>query len=588
MLSNKASVALYKEDRDSSYRITIYMGIEADSGPDDGMVLMSSVNDLYTYFNSYTTSDSYRMAEFCLLCGFNVVGQRVNTVTGPSSARKFIMNGQSFFFCPRQGVDYTEDFINPFNPVLNEEDALYSLVLSFDETVSDNAFVNNNFMLIAPRLVYDQYGNTSAESVTVMVLAGCGVIDDEIYNRFTLNELVSVYRLTSELTYAQFKQQVLAFLQERCNFTIEEVEGTTSSYLLISQTNISEVVAENCFLMSDVDEETLLANFSQSEIGLNDNYCRLYDSYKVATVYSKYPTCIDDIEVEIVLSDGYYYVYVSKFDSEGTVILSENFQYLQRNIEYLSNDSEFVEIEVHDSSADLSGTYTLKGQERIDELRDFSDSIDEVNGQSAFIVDIAVDNNDDTSLARRQQYISDLKVYFPNSLIFTDLGGLEDLEQVVQVGPDVTWMETGETMRGFSYLLYLLPSYHQAQDEDLITLSPSDDFSEDDCQNLIKETDYGVVILSAKTQLKTVFPLKSLLSVICMENIITQDSFTTESAFNSLVQSAMSTVNSYLGTSSVVEVKSYKNTRGRVTAQLTVSVDKYIISSFRVEATVTW
>lgn len=590
MINSKAVVQLVYEEGAPDYSLTLYMGIKSDTGTEEPQ-LLESVNDLYRYYNTYNVTPSYSMAEFCLLRGYRVQAQRVNTITGVASCRKFISNsGVSAYFAPRQGKDYGEDSRH-FSPYISPEYAVYSQILTFHEPdiIDDNSIIDEDFLMLVPRQVFQ--ANQAFEEVSVIsALANWNWNPDsegqttdhkDLNSSYTVDSFTTVYLNQNELRYGNFKDTILQFLESNCNMEIEQIEGT-DSYLVISTTNISDFTIRSPYIAGQTEE---LVTVQSSDIGLNDNYCYLYDDYKVATIYSKVPSSIDDTTVDITSSDGYYYVNVYKYLSDGSPALSENFQYSTdptsaRYITNLSVDSNLVEIEIHNSGKDVTGTYNLIGQEELSQDTDFIDSLSGEIGGSDLFIDICVDNNDEE---RREDYLTKLREVFPTSLILTDYS-IDDMTQIVQVGPEVTWLNTGETMRGYTFLLDILPEDSMARETSALKVETSDD----SYQNTVTDTDYGVELIGVTTQLNSVFPIKSLLSVLAMENYILSSSITSESEFRELVSTAQITVNDYLLTNTQLEVR-YVNVSGRrLTAGLNARVDTFIVYNFKITATLLW
>lgn len=590
MLNSKAVVQLVYDSGVTGYAPTIYMGIKSDSGSSEP-VLLESPNDLYRYFNTYDVTPSYLMAEFCLLRGYRVLAHRVNTLTGASSCRKFIVgSGEYLYFAPRQGRDYDSESRH-FNPLISPDYAVYSQIITFDEpSISDNnAIIDEDFLLLVPRQVFQ--ANQGYEEVPVIsALAnwnwnpkseGVSANHKDLSDSYVIDSFTTVYLGQNELRYGNFRDTVLQFLESTCNMEVEQIEGT-NSYLVTSTTNISDFTVHSPYISGK--SEVLLTSES-SDIGLNDNYCYLYNDSKIATIYSKVPSSINDISVDITSSDGYYYVSVYKYSLDGSPLMSESFQYSSdpNSVNYIDNlsvDSNLVEIEVHDNSQDLSGKYNLEGQENIVQSTDFIDSVSgEVGGTDTF-VDICVDNNDED---QREEYLLKLREVFSNSLILTDYQ-IEDMTQIVQIGPEVTWLDSGETMRGLTYLLDILPKDSMSRESTSLRVEETTN----SYLNTIMDTDYGVQLMGVTAQLNSIFPIKSLLSVLAMENYILSSSITSEQEFIDLVSIAQNTVNDYLSTDSQLEVQNVSIGGRRLTASLNARVDAFTVYNFKITATLLW
>ena len=569
------------------YSLTIYMGIQADSGPDD-FQLLEDVNDLYMYFNTYNRSDSYNMAEFCLLHGYRVLAHKVNVITGPASCRKFIVGDQSFFFSPRQGVDYSEAPPSPFNPYSNPEKAVYSQIVTFHDTElpATGNLISENFVIIVPKQGFDVNRNP----VTVNVpFSNCGYTREQLAREYAIDAYTGTF-LDREygLNTSNFRETVLTFFERQCNLTVTPIENDENRYLIVSQTDISDLIILSPKVNSYPELEAIIES-QPSDIGVNDNYCRLYNSYQVCSLYTKVNSCIDDTKVDIVRSDEYYYVNVYKYDSDNIPVITESFQYsiYPDNINYISNlsfDSELVEIDVFDEDADLSGLYQLKGQEGFREDLDFYNSILESTTEEG--VDVCIDNSpSNLSLDYRQAYISNLRSLYPNSLILTDSSS-PDSEQIVNIGPDVTWLDTGYTMKGLTYLLYLLPQYDAGSDTYALRVEKSDDVFD----NTIEERDYEVTLIGVRSRLNSVFPIKSLLSVLAIENYIVNRGGSIRSVgdFERLTSEAVNTINNYLGTNTTIEISNLLVQDNKLSANLVFRTDTYMVYTFKITATLLW
>ena len=593
-----------KEPVTYGYRLTIFMEIQCESGPENKTQLLEDVNDLYKYFNTFSPTESWRMAEFCLLRGYRVLAHQVNTVTGPSSSRKFnVGDGKYLFFSPRQEIDYSEPFGTPFYPILDSDKAVYAQILTFpDIGAPANDYVSDDFMLIVPKYFINSSNQVSPQCC-IYACQGWEPVDDKFayeLGAYDYNATYSVIRWTEEqnrpLQYRDFKNEILNFLQNKCNITVTEIEGSINSYLVESTIDISDFRILNPYTLSTEGE---ILTCQPSDLGKNDNYCRYYDNYKIATVYSKVNSSIEDLEVTISNSDGYYYVDVTKFDSSHTPIDVEFFQYSNNpdNPNYITNlsyDSEYVDIDVHNRNEDISGEYILEGKECFKDDTYFIASMKSYEQEisSDIAVDICVDNCPaSTSPVNRVNYIDFLKRCFGNSLIFTD-ETVENMEKVVQISPRVLWRDTGYKMRGFSYLLYLLPDFQNSREEELIKTIYEDENGEeittDNSDNVIEERDYGLVLMGVKSRLETVFPVKSLLSVVAIENQIQNYSYVGETDFVNRINSITQAVNDYMNTSTQVSVNECTVSGRSLYASLSIRVDKNIIYEYKVTATLLW
>lgn len=588
MFTNKAKVSLYKENVTYGYRPTIFIGIESESGPSkDSFKLLNNLNDLYKYFNSFERSESYLMAEFCLLKGFKVLAQRVSNVTGPSSCRKFELDkNKSVFFSPSKGEDYSLPSPSPFSPRIQSSQALYSYILSFPNISEYEQEINPKFMISIPKFSFTSDGELISQPI---VLFGKDWNDKELYN--IEYDITRSMFLKDSIKGEEFKNKVLTFLTNNCNFEVTPIEGT-ETYFILSRTDISGIKVQDC--VPEVEGATSIIHFEPSQRGVEENWCREYDSYKTITFYSKVDSSIDDLTIKVSKPSDIYYVDIYKFNSEGTTIFSEYFEL--KDLDELNGLSDLVEVEIHDSSKDLTGTYNLKGRTTIIERNDFTKSIDFLREASGdYSVDICVDYNyESLQNVERESYLRALRAVFPNSIILTDSFSLSSEDMVVQINPNVVYSEitsfgTKEyKLKGLSYLLYLLPTYSAGRDDSLLRI---EDNSIKNSKNTIIESDYGVSLIGVETKLDSSFPIKSLLSIICAENLIKSLDFSKIGTLNQSVSSVsdeMSKVNEYLGTNTQVSVVDFYRYGNKVQISLNFKADKFIIKDYQVIAQVIW
>ena len=360
----------------------------------------------------------------------------------------------------------------------------------------------------------------------------------------------------------------------------------------MSRTDISGIKVQDC--VPEVEGAESIISFEPSQRGLEENWCREYDKYKTVTFYSKVDSSINDLTVKVSKPSDTYYVDIYKFNSEGTSIFSEYFEL--KDLDELNGLSDLVEVEIHDNSKDLTGTYNLKGRTTVIERNDYNKSIDflkEVSGD--YSADICIDYNyADLQSVERDNYLRALQAVFPNSLILTDSLSLPSEEMIVQINPDVIYSEvtafgTREyKLKGLSYLLYLLPNYSAGRDDSLLRI---EDNSVKNSKNMIVEGDYGVSLIGVETKLDSSFPIKSLLSIVCAENLIKNLDFSKLDSLNqsySAVNEEMSRVNEYLGTTTQVSVIDYYKYNDKVQLSLSFKADKFIIKDYQVISQIIW
>jgi len=601
MKIEKAVVDYRKEALPYEYRLTVYIGLEVDSGP-SYQVLLTSVQDLYVIFNTYEISESYRMAEFCLNNGFNVLAQRINEISGKSSCRKFIPDnsgGRSLFFSPREEVDYSEpkEVLTGagYDSSQGEINPLYSEIIRFRKIEnSDNIEINDNFVLIVPKLtitappdenqVFLKYGflgkNVSLDQFDLDY-----VVKLNVNNELEVVDPLDPFQAYS-LTYKDLESKVVDFLHNICGFNIELREDNQYVYVY-SNSMIQDFDYRN-FTISNVNYQLL--TITPSNIGERDNNCYAWNDYKVCTIYSKYEDSLDDISVNITKSDGYYYVTVYKKNSSGAVIFTENFNYsvdpkLPDFLNNLSRDSEVVDIEIYNEEADLSGVYELLGRTNLKLETDYIDSVKQAESEDekTYNADICLD----LSVDYQQEYIECLLKLFPNSLIFTSANISED--KVVSVNPNIIWNDTKYELRGFSYLLYMLKENSNISDISLIRLANSYTDYSDYTSFMIQENDYEVMLMGVYSQVVNKgnnLPIRTVVSVLAIENYILTSQHTSVEEFRESVTLAERYVNSYMRTNTQVQIVDMSIFGSRLTATLNFYVNNIIVSSYRIVATI--
>ena len=197
-----------------------------------------------------------------------------------------------------------------------------------------------------------------------------------------------------------------------------------------------------------------------------------------------------------------------------------------------------------------------------------------------YFVDICVDN-----CGTSVEYVNSLRKNFSTSLVFTGCAGVkENMERIVQIGPSIQWLDTGYEMDGYSFLLDILPEYDALREDERVKVM------EDGLtyQNTIVERDYGAVLIGVKSQISSVFPIKSLLSIFMTENLILSRTYRNEEDFTLYTQQSLITINEYLGTNTTIEILSCSVSGRSLTAHLRISADRYIISDYKVTATLYW
>lgn len=574
MKLQKATVELVKSTSSEGYKFTVYIGIQCDQGPEEP-VLLHSVSELYRDFNSFTGSESYRTAEFCLKHGYNVLASRVNTITGKASCRKFIVDKETLYFSPPSETDTYLTRAN-FSYDIPFEDQYFSANLEFEKA---EGIVDSNFLLLVPKAL-SVPGEGSR--FVYYCLAGNGWDLQSLDATFSL--LGGKYKILTEdemvYTSDKFKSKVISFLLDTCNFTVEEVQEDT--YHLLSETPIMAFDIRNA-TVSDEDS-TLILSSQVTETGRHLHYCSVYDDYKVCSIYSKYPSSVDDLTVYITHSASMYDVLIYKIDASGNTIASESFQYSddmtrQDSLSRLTYDSELVTIDIHNTEADYSGTYKLLGQNVYSSEEDFINSLPSDSSNECYEADICLD----TDTSYQLEYITRLRKSFPNALIFTDYQ-LEAVK-VVSVLPSVTWYNTGYTLRGYSYLLYLLPLNFEGSDSKVVRLEDLNDSNIPDYVSVLEELDYETNLQSVSVPIQVLsnrLPIKSVLGVVAVQNLIVNNQYTSTSEFNQMVSKFMSEVNSAMSYNMQVKVSSSSITGHTLSATLEFYVGTYIISSYRV------
>lgn len=584
---SKAMVTLEKTSIGRTYRPTIYMGIDCDSGPSEP-VLLEDVIDLYINFNSFSKSNSYIMAEFCLLKGYKVLGQRVNTLTQPSSSRKFIVNGKVHYASPDISKDYSESRGSEVYDLLDRSSSSYSVILQLNESLS-NEIVRDDFIVSVPKFTMD---STSSEyNTSSIILAGpyWSDKDQELDRKISYNpNRSSVLGYSSSLkpntmTVAKFKEYLEDFLVRWCNLSVERI-GSTNSYYVESYTNLRNIEFIDCTTFAGEE----FVSSESSSLGYENNLCKLYDSSKVCTLYSKNYNSLNDIKVSISTSSEMYNVFITKENSEGIPVYSESFFYStnpnsDKYISKLSEDSLLVNLEIHDGSKSFDGEYVLKGGLKVSETSDFNRMTSE-DTETCYPVDFCVDNNESLD---RLNYINWLVNSFKQSLIFTDfVSGSRD--RIVQVSPKIEFFDTdiSYVMKGFAYLLYLLPEDRGGGYRNIKVIDDGTDYKS--AQNYIEEGDYGMQLVGVKSRVSSILPIKSSIFITCLNNLILSDQYDSEDEFENSVSKSASDLNEYLGTECEVSVNSVSIKDRFLYADLTVRVETQIFGNYQIIANVSW
>jgi hypothetical protein len=592
MKVEKAVVEYRHETPQAGYKITVYIGLQVDSGP-DFQVLLTSLQELYSYFMTHEKSESYKMAEFCLRNGYNVLAQRVNNISGRGSCRKFIIPTETIsreeFFSPRENQDYSDirsfNITGGFYTTEGDIEPLCSAIVRIKEGNFDNQYINDFFKLMVPIRIVDDEGNSK---FSIHWLLGCKA------DTSNLGTFDHIRKLQSSLKYNDLRSTLENFFLIDCGFHIEQF----GDYIYVrSDSMIQCFVPTNFTIVNDQIEEEVL-EIVPSGIGLQDNRCFMYNDYKVCTIYTKYDSCIYDTKVSIVKSSGYYYVTVYKFNNENSLVITENFNYSTdpsslNYIRNLSRDSNLVDLEIYDETADLSGTYELKGRTNLSSSSDYVDSItplEEGEYELTYNADICLDMSENN----QSKYVELLKNNFPNSIIFTDYDKIStdiketpNYSRVVAVNPRVIWTDTKDNLKGFSLLLYMIKENANMSDSSIVQ-------AEQVSQNylntfLIEKDDYEVMLMgvnSSVSENSSRFPIRTALTVMAIENLIVTSAFQNEREFRDVVENSTKTVNDFLTMNVKVEVVEVSIVRSRLKAMLTFSVDNMIISSYRIVATI--
>ena len=585
---SKAMVTLEKTRNGRAYRPTVYMGIDCDSGPSEP-TLLEDVTDLYINFNSFSKSNSYIMAEFCLLKGYKVLGQRVNTLTQPSSSRKFVVDGKVHFASPNISEDYSELLSSEIYDFLDKNSSSYSVVMAFDDSLSSE-IVRDDFIVSVPKFTMDS--SSSEYNTSSIILAGpyWSDKDRELDQKIQFNPNRSrILGYSSSLkpntlTVSKFKEILEEFFVQWCNLKVERI-GNTSSYYIESYTNLNNIEFIDCTTYNGKE----FVNSESSKIGYENNLCRLYNNNRVCTVYSKHYNSLDDITVDISTSSEMYNVFITRVNSEGVPIYSESFFYStdpnsDNYISKLSFDSRLVNFEIHDGTKSFDGEYKLKGGLRISEVSDFNKMVQGEILETDYPIDFCVDNNES---ADRQGYLNWLIKCFSRSLVFTDfVTSIQD--RVVQISPKIEFYDTesSHVMKGFAYLLYLLPDDRGSGYRNIKVIDDGTDLNS--AQNYIEEGDYGIQLVGVKSKVSSILPIKSSIFITCLNNLITSNDYENTSVLTDAIDDASSRVNAYLGTNYEVSVNSVLVKDKVAYADLTVRVETQIFGNYQVIANISW
>lgn len=581
MRLRKATVQIVRDTSSVGYSLTLYMGIQCESGP-TYPVLLTSLQDLYTYFNSFERTESFVTAELCLKWGYKVLAHRVSYVTGPSSSRKFLIDGKSKFYSPRYNKDYSQDVGVNISSTIGYEDQVFSEIFEFsDPSEFKGASVNSKFLLIVPRIVHVE---KEGSRIFNAALAGSGWDETTVLSTFNVEPSMLRVMTPEEMQYSRegFIQSVLDFCEGVCNLSIEPIGGTDRAFFLESTTAMQSFDVRDATVSLDSPIK-ILDNYV-SDVGKQDNYCYAYDNYKVATVYSKFPDALTDLQVEISSSYGNYYVIVYKMNSDQAVVYSESFQYSNNpsNPNYitrLNQDSRLVNITIYDDTQDLSGTYNLTARTYLNQKEDYDNSLSVLSDAESYQADVCLDMSGSPS------YINVLRERFPNAVIMT--GSFVEGVKIVNVHPKVVWSEYKRTLPGFTYLLYILPYNSEGSDYSVIKLEGVEEQVPTFVSTITQE-DYDVTLMGVDSPIQELdnrLPVKSVLAVVAIQDLIVNTQFNSEEDFLSKVSQFSFEVQRYLNCEVYTNVDNLTISNTKLSATLTFHVDSVLISSYRITAT---
>ena len=584
MLNTKAQVELRQELPQYSYRPTVYIGIRADNSPEEPLSIVDSVEELQIKYNTFTKSESFEFAKFILSRGFRLLVNNVSFLTGVATSRKFIVDEKDLFFSPRLDVFGEDIFLDNSINILdtNKDYGTFSEILNYNinvETLGD--ILVSDYAIVVPKYYGTQLDNAVCAR---MAYLGPWFNTDSIEVKNRINELkVTHFEIappsSSNDGVLEFRERFRNFLTS-INLHVEQIEDTDSDFCRSNSTMYS---FEKYNLRTVGGEE--IVEFTNSDIGRNENYCSAYDNYKVCTLYTKGNSSINDVTVTITLTKGYYFIEAYKEDSDGAVLYSESFQYSanEESLNYitkLNSDSKLVNIKVHDRTKNLAGVYELRGRTRIDGLDDFYDSLKLVEDEGVS-ADMCVDSSQVSY--RRTEYVEKLHNIFKNSIILTNV--FTPLNRVLNIGPKVLWMNSNLILPGSSYLISLLPTEDSGSDSDIVRVLKSAD--EPRYDNNIEEYEYGVRLVGPTVRLKNEYPVRSLLAAYSLENEYSLKVQSERDPYQALSRS-LEEVNSFYGTSIEATIESSSSTEDTLTTTLNIKIDSDIERVFRVVASVTY
>ena len=622
MINTKAFVELQKTPSSGGYKMTIMMGISADTQPADGeIVLLESLDDLYKYFNSFDKSESYKTAEACLLKGFKIVAYGTSALEGPATCAKYATSSGYEFRYPSVNLTFDYGDVQFYS-----ESSTFSYILTFKLDSSYNNYrINDDNLMIVSRMQKYIGEISTSEEVYQYALIGLNYADlhltgydgdDSSTRVLTATSSNTVQTATTyapsllapstqvegynisvsnngfissigcQPTYKQYKQFVLEFLSEFCGFTVNQI-GDTNSYYIQCPTDTPQMVSYGATVAIDGEEVSVLS-IEPIWCGKDNVYC--YGKTPICLLKTKTDSSIQDTSVEITKSFDQYYVNVYKTTKQGVPVISESFRYdvdpTLRNITNLTTDSELVDFvaddlyDSHNSILDFSGTYDLRGRYRED-LVDDTLPLDTGADFTELAVDIVFDSSRNATLS--VDYFKKLLESFPTSLILTDSGYGVGVDNTLVINPDIIWVnKDSQKFKGATLLLDLLPIQDSGAFTDQIQLQKTSTT----VGTLITKSEYGVRLLSNVTWKSRTFPVKSLLSLYAIENQIKTNTYMSETDFRTKFNNIISTINKYYETDTQASITFLNKSGSRLSVEMVVRIDTYVISSFKINVTV--
>jgi len=574
----------------SGYRFTVFGGLHADSGPTT-LEELNSVTDLYHKFNTFNPHSSYKMIERILNMGYRVQALRTELSNNRISCRRFDSAGSIIYSHPEFNRDYSKTTETDLNS------GVYSQSLTFGDTpLGDFLFTYNNYKnLPNETYIVVEHGERLITLCFGRDEVGVSESNIMIYDNLSAEESPDIY--LSNLTFAHLRENYedlygnlrLSILEEfftfYCGFKVTKVDQ--KNWIISSSTRFTPITT--CTI-PDI-------TFRESETGNYDKLCELYEGKQVLTFYSKYDKNVEDTIVTITKSIDAFIVTAQQFNVKGSIIYQEIYKVSTIRgshdfIETINDKSDLIYVEYHlDDSSDISGTYNLKRTSPISHQDlNFLNSL--VTNDVSGFPDIVIDNYPGFTRDERQSYLQSLRSRFNNTVILTDyLVNLKDMtrDRICCVQPDITWFDTNDSLRGYSYLLYLLPKSGEGGDTGLFFHNEANNEASE--INFILREDYKYLLSKSLVKLNNVLQVKNVITLFAIQNEFARQLSAKRLAdisdLDNMLASVVSLISSYTESKINVSILSSSITGRNVKVDIQAKINTEIIDRYSLSITLT-